>query len=136
MSDTPSVHKSKRKASKKDASAQVSKKTKVDAANSSAYTSNTASEDSASHIGRKFTVSVALPGSIVDNAQSAELRTYLCGQIARAAAIFQIDEIVVFDDKCSSGSVKATEGAAAAADKSWNPNAFLARLLQYLETPQ
>lgn len=31
------------------------------------------------------TISIAIPGSILDNAQSAELRTYLAGQIARAA---------------------------------------------------
>ena len=49
--------------------------------------------------GRDFTVSIALPGSFVDNAQSRELRTYLVGQIARAATVFSIDEVVVFDDK-------------------------------------
>ena len=31
--------------------------------------------------GRHFTVSLALPGSILDNAQSPELRTYLAGQV-------------------------------------------------------
>lgn len=30
------------------------------------------------------TISIAVPGSILENAQSAELRTYLAGQIARA----------------------------------------------------
>lgn len=44
------------------------------------------------------TVSIAVPGSILENAQSAELRTYLAGQIARAACIFRVDEVVVFDD--------------------------------------
>ncbi|XP_075375478.1 28S rRNA (uridine-N(3))-methyltransferase isoform X2 [Mycteria americana] len=48
--------------------------------------------------GRHYTLSVALPGSILDNAQSLELRTYLAGQIARACAIFCVDEIVVFDE--------------------------------------
>ena len=43
-------------------------------------------------------MSIALPGSIVDNAQSAELRTYLAGQIGRALAVFNIDEIVIFRD--------------------------------------
>lgn len=42
------------------------------------------------------TVSIALPGSILDNAQSAELRTYLAGQIARAACIYQVDEVRFF----------------------------------------
>lgn len=48
--------------------------------------------------GRHYTLSVALPGSILNNAQSLELRTYLAGQIARACAIFCVDEIIVFDE--------------------------------------
>lgn len=31
--------------------------------------------------GQLYTVSIALPGSILDNAQSPELRTYLAGQV-------------------------------------------------------
>ncbi|KAB2095269.1 hypothetical protein ES319_A01G024700v1 [Gossypium barbadense] len=38
------------------------------------------------------TVTVAIAGSIVDNAQSLELATRLASQIARAATIFRIDE--------------------------------------------
>jgi predicted SPOUT superfamily RNA methylase MTH1 len=49
----------------------------------------------------KMTVSLALPGSIVDNAQSPPLRTYLAGQLARAIVIFRIDEVIVYDDKLS-----------------------------------
>ncbi|KAL3616859.1 hypothetical protein CASFOL_039253 [Castilleja foliolosa] len=45
------------------------------------------------------TLSIALPGSIIDNAQSLELATRLAGQIARAATIFRIDEVVIFDSK-------------------------------------
>lgn len=48
--------------------------------------------------GRPHTLSVALPGSILNNAQSPALRSYLAGQIARACAIFCVDEIVVFDE--------------------------------------
>lgn len=44
-------------------------------------------------------MSVALPGSVLDNAQSTELRTYLAGQIARACVVFCVDEIVVFDEQ-------------------------------------
>jgi len=40
--------------------------------------------------GRDFTLSVAVPGSILDNAQSPDLRTYLAGQIARACVVFQV----------------------------------------------
>lgn len=45
------------------------------------------------------TMSIAIPGSIMDNAQSRELRSYLAGQIARAAVIYNIDEIIVYDDQ-------------------------------------
>ncbi|KAG5184899.1 putative RNA methyltransferase, partial [Tribonema minus] len=62
---------------------------------------------------------IAVPGSVVDNAQSKELKTVLVGQIARAAAVFQVDEIVVYDD--GMGSARAKESG-------WNPNDFMARL--------
>ena len=54
-------------------------------------------------LGRPYTVSVALPGSIINNAQSAELRTCLAGQVARAMVIFNVDEVVVFDESAQSG---------------------------------
>ncbi|KAK4388542.1 putative methyltransferase C9o [Sesamum angolense] len=40
------------------------------------------------------TVTIAVPGSIIDNAQSLELATRLAGQLARAATIFRIDEAI------------------------------------------
>lgn len=52
--------------------------------------------------GRSYTVSLALPGSIIENVQSAELATYVAGQVARAAAVFNVDEIVVFNEQGSS----------------------------------
>ena len=42
-------------------------------------------------LGRQFTVSLALPGSILDNAQSPELRTYLAGQVRRLKKFFLIN---------------------------------------------
>uniref|UniRef100_A0A8C1PDJ8 28S rRNA (uridine-N(3))-methyltransferase n=1 Tax=Cyprinus carpio TaxID=7962 RepID=A0A8C1PDJ8_CYPCA len=48
--------------------------------------------------GRLYTLSVALPGSLLNNAQSPELRTYLAGQIAWACAVFCVDEVVIFDE--------------------------------------
>lgn len=81
------------------------------------------------------TVSIAVPASIVDNAQSLELATRLAGQIARAATIYLIDEIVVFDNKATSldeSSMNASENA----DEYESSAAFLTRILHYLETPQ
>lgn len=43
-------------------------------------------------------MTIVIPASIVDNAQSMELKTYLVGQIAKAATIFCVNEIVVLSD--------------------------------------
>uniref|UniRef100_A0A182R4Q4 Uncharacterized protein n=1 Tax=Anopheles funestus TaxID=62324 RepID=A0A182R4Q4_ANOFN len=92
-----------------------------------------------SEAGHVSTISIAIPGSIMDNAQSPELRTYLAGQIGRAACIFQIDEVIVFDD-CGLNNqltdqlktMQTTEGSTAARRCCIQ----LARILQYLECPQ
>ena len=54
------------------------------------------------NVPRFSTLSIALPGSVVSNCQTRELKTQLVGQIARAATIYHVDEIIVFDDKLSS----------------------------------
>ena len=56
----------------------------------------------------------------MDNAQSAELRTYLAGQIARALAVFRIDEVIIFNDDNNDGG----------------GNSQLENILKYLECPQ
>jgi hypothetical protein len=91
---------------------------------------------------RRYTVSVALPGSIILNAQSPELQSRLAGQLARSCAIFNIDEIVVFNDGEAS-SAQPTPARSNPIDANggeeqglFDPNAFLARILQYVETPQ
>jgi predicted SPOUT superfamily RNA methylase MTH1 len=45
-----------------------------------------------------ITVSIAIPGSFVSNAQTRELQTQLAGQVSRAAAVYRVDEVVVYDD--------------------------------------
>lgn len=86
------------------------------------------------------TLSIAVPGSILENAQSAELRTYLAGQIARAACIFRVDEVIVFDDY---GSIGPADAKKSKADTTTDDGQSirhcclqLARILQYLECPQ
>lgn len=71
-------------------------------------------------------VSIAVMGSIIDNTQSQELATLLAGQIARAATIFQVDEVVVVGN----GSVMDN------GDEDESGAHFLVKILQYLETPQ
>ncbi|CAM9190506.1 unnamed protein product [Lampetra fluviatilis] len=84
--------------------------------------------------GRAYTVSLALPGSILENAQSAELRSYLAGQVARALAIFAVDEVVVFDEQ--GADRKSAEDESPGAGKHGYGSVQLARILQYLECPQ
>ncbi|XP_054468383.1 putative methyltransferase C9orf114 homolog [Anoplopoma fimbria] len=91
-------------------------------------------EQSQNEKGRAYTVSVALPGSVLDNAQSTELRTYLAGQIARACVVFCVDEIVVFDEYGE--DVKSVEGEFKGVGKKGHACIQLARILQYLECPQ
>ncbi|KRY01437.1 Uncharacterized protein T4E_11349, partial [Trichinella pseudospiralis] len=85
--------------------------------------------------GRLYTVSIAIPGSIVENAQSFELRTYLAGQIARAACIFEVDEIIIFDETATMTS-KEVEMFENGELRAFNCNCFLVKLLRYIECPQ
>lgn len=44
------------------------------------------------------TISIAFPSSIFDNVPTPQLEAYLVGQIARAACVFNVSEIVIFDE--------------------------------------
>ncbi|KAI9799301.1 MAG: hypothetical protein M1825_004794 [Sarcosagium campestre] len=98
---------------------------------------------------RLSTLSVAIPGSIIGkrtaaSAQSHDLKTTLVGQIARALAVFSVDEVVVFDD---AQEVQAPRQKNAKKDHGHHredcqvytgvsdPSHFLIHLLSYLETP-
>lgn len=82
--------------------------------------------------GRVSTVSIALPGSILMNAQTLQLKSYLAGQIARAATIFKIDEIIIFTEDGNASDLKAQHEH----NRHTPPDILLVRLLQFLETPQ
>ncbi|MCJ1431564.1 hypothetical protein MMC27_000918 [Xylographa pallens] len=93
--------------------------------------------------GRAYTLSIALPGSIIANAQSQDLKATLAGQIARALAVFCVDEVVIFDD--GQGNPRNHHSATQPYQQNGHgdagytgyadPNYFLAHLLSYLETP-
>ncbi|XP_076762687.1 28S rRNA (uridine-N(3))-methyltransferase [Xylocopa sonorina] len=131
--ETNRLHKEQRKKWREE---RLAKKLKKEEARKESQTDTKLVEK---HFEKKdiSTVSVAVPGSILDNAQSPELRTYLAGQIARAACIYKIDEIVVFDDK---GEVIETEKKKVKNDEVLGEGRVgclqLARILQYLECPQ
>lgn len=88
------------------------------------------------------TISIAVPGSILDNAQSQELRTYLAGQIARAACVFKVDEVIVFDDVGTTNETMSAKRAKIDGSIDNEEEGVrhcclqLARILQYLECPQ
>ncbi|EDW01743.1 putative methyltransferase C9orf114 [Drosophila grimshawi] len=87
------------------------------------------------------TVSIAVPGSILENAQSAELRAYVAGQIARAACIFRVHEVIVFDDVGVATARETKRSYEQDADGGTtgtvrSSSLQLARILQYLECPQ
>lgn len=83
------------------------------------------------------TISIAIPGSVLENAQSAELRTYLAGQIARAGCIFKVNEIVVYDDYADEANAKKATLQDSVSLKTVRQCCVqLGRMLQYLECPQ
>lgn len=43
-------------------------------------------------------MTLALPGSVIENTQTLERATAVAGLVARTAAIFCIDEVIVIDD--------------------------------------
>ncbi|KAK2758013.1 hypothetical protein FQN54_004419 [Arachnomyces sp. PD_36] len=91
--------------------------------------------------GRSHTVSVALPGSIIANAQSHDQKTYLAGAIARALAVFCIDEVIIFEDdtkpraNSGKGSYYHDDDEADGYTAFSDPSHFLAHVLSFLETP-
>lgn len=92
---------------------------------------------------RHWTLTMAIPGEILNNAKTPEFKTYLVGQIARAAALYHVDEIVIFRGEEAAGTVQSSVPANVfvgvsdrhASDPSFDPCTFMVRLLQYLETP-
>ncbi|UYV83290.1 C9orf114 [Cordylochernes scorpioides] len=82
---------------------------------------------------RKVTLSIAVPGSILENSASLILRTILAGQVARSAAIYQVEEIVVYDE---ANSLTIDGEDISPQTERGHANILLAKLLQYLECPQ
>ncbi|KAH0844066.1 hypothetical protein AYO21_02178 [Fonsecaea monophora] len=85
--------------------------------------------------GRSCTLSVALPGSIIGNAKSHDQKTFLAGQIARALAVFCVDEVIIFDDEDAETQQQRPKIRENEYTAFSHPDHFLAHLLSYLETP-
>jgi predicted SPOUT superfamily RNA methylase MTH1 len=81
-------------------------------------------------------MSLYLSSSIdTSSAQSQELQTILVGQIARALAVFCVDEIVVFDDTARHDAPKSKSHSPESYTGKLDPGHFMVHLLQYLEAP-
>lgn len=78
------------------------------------------------------TVSIAVPASIILNAQTPDLKAYLIGQIARTAAIFNCYEIIVYDEYCTGGNYEDDE----CEEPQVECVRQMSRVLRYLECPQ
>ncbi|KAF7557491.1 hypothetical protein G7046_g6045 [Stylonectria norvegica] len=83
--------------------------------------------------GRPWTISVAIPASILANLSSADQRMTSPGRIARALAVFSVDEVIVFDDSPPLSRPRATDHAAYTGDT--DPCHFLTHILSFLEAP-
>ncbi|KAI9885045.1 MAG: hypothetical protein M1823_003144 [Watsoniomyces obsoletus] len=82
---------------------------------------------------RDWTLSVAVPGSIIANAQTHDLKTSLAGQLARALAVFCVDEVIIFnDDDDDFHDISAKDETYTGFT---DPSHFLIQILGYLETP-
>lgn len=68
------------------------------------------------------TTSIAFPSSIFDNTPTPQLEAYLVGQVARAAVVYNVTEIVIFNEDGS--------------DESKARQARLVKLFEYAECPQ
>ncbi|KAF1952649.1 DUF171-domain-containing protein [Byssothecium circinans] len=105
-------------------------------------------------MGRDWTLSMAVPGSIIANVAKPNMKTILIGRIARAAAVFCVDEIVIFDDdaanipnyisthyrKSKNKNKKKTKAeildSISEEDQLFqNPDQFLYHVLSYAECP-
>lgn len=87
------------------------------------------------------TLSIAIPASLLSNVPTKELQTYLMGQLARAAAIHHVDEIILYDDDPFLKNDRRGH-CAHVVDKDQDHHShnsqltFMARILQYCECPK
>ncbi|KAF2034496.1 DUF171-domain-containing protein [Setomelanomma holmii] len=102
---------------------------------------------------RDWTVSIALPGSWLNNAKKPDLKTVQVGRIARCASIYCVDEIVVYDDDPMNIDLKVVSPRYARGrkgkkskqeildsileeDEPWqNPDQFMNHVLSFAECP-
>ena len=70
----------------------------------------------------KKKLSIAIPASVISDTPHLREKTSKIGLIGRAAAIFRVDEIIIYSDNPKTNQMLDMD--------------FIALLLSYLETPQ
>jgi predicted SPOUT superfamily RNA methylase MTH1 len=66
--------------------------------------------------------SIAIPASMISDVPGLQLKTYKIGQVARALAVYCVDEIIVYPDQDYGKQREDME--------------FISQVLRYMETPQ
>ncbi|KAJ4153947.1 hypothetical protein LMH87_010412 [Akanthomyces muscarius] len=95
--------------------------------------------------GRQWTISIAVPGSMISNLATAEQRLATVARLARSLAIFCVDEVIVYDDDAPAAARgKSTLTRFPGADGApgvdsytgdTDPCHFVAQVLSFLECP-
>ncbi|KAH6643369.1 putative RNA methyltransferase [Truncatella angustata] len=83
--------------------------------------------------GRDWTVSIAVPGSVLSTCRRDDQRTAVINQIARSLAVFSVDEVVIFDDSPMDKRVKNVDPNSYMGDI--DPCGYIEHLLNYVEVP-
>ncbi|KGQ08455.1 hypothetical protein BBAD15_g6199 [Beauveria bassiana D1-5] len=93
--------------------------------------------------GRQWTISIAVPGSLLSNLPTAEQRLVTVARLARSLSIFCVDEVIVYDDDAPSARNTTTRFDMADGSSSStgiytgdaDPCHFVAQVLSFLECP-
>jgi methyltransferase len=85
----------------------------------------------------RFTLELKISADPPNSAQSHDQKTYLAGTIARALAVFCVDEVIIFEDEPNHSRDNSAEDDIDqdAYTAFSHPSNFLAHILSYLETP-
>ncbi|KAM3507125.1 hypothetical protein MY11210_007281 [Beauveria gryllotalpidicola] len=92
--------------------------------------------------GRQWTISIAVPGSILSSLPTAEQRLVTVARLARSLSIFCVDEVIVYDDAPSARNTttrfdddNVADGSTGIYTGDADPCHFVAQVLSFLECP-
>ncbi|KAK8061652.1 methyltransferase C9orf114 [Apiospora phragmitis] len=83
--------------------------------------------------GRNWTPSIAVPGSILSLCRRDDQRTSVINHLARALAVFSVDEVVIYDDSDPAQRPRNVDPSGYMGDL--DPCGYVEHLLNYLEVP-